>query len=161
MIHMILHTDLQRTKRCAKLILRILSHEEKQNHILRRHDLDNPTIADCVIVSDELWLYEYDFSTRGTTVNWMQKVNHGQKHHCQNQMHVDCPFWCSWHSSPWACSRWDNSNSHIPHWGAKMFTQTYPVILTRFVEKQIWGYRNNTTAHSSIGLLKIDNFYYW
>ncbi len=53
MVHWILHNDLQQMKRCAKLILHILSYEQKQNHILRGHNwLDKPAIINRIITGN-------------------------------------------------------------------------------------------------------------
>jgi len=74
-VHRIITEDLHMRKICAKLVLKNLSDEQKDNRVLvSREILDRvksePDFLQGVITGDETWVFEYDPTTKRQSSEW-------------------------------------------------------------------------------------------
>ena len=68
-VHRIINEDLHMRKICAKLVLKNLSAEQKDNRVLVSRELldrvtSEPNFLQWVITRDETWVFEYDPTTK-------------------------------------------------------------------------------------------------
>lgn len=74
-VHNIVSEDLAMRKICAKLVPKILTHDQKQSRVSASEDLlqhveEDPEFLDNVITGDESWIFEYDPETKRQSAEW-------------------------------------------------------------------------------------------
>jgi hypothetical protein len=82
-VHKIVTTELQMRKVCAKLVVKVLTDERKENRVSSSRELlglvrVDPDFLDQVITGDETWVFQYDPETKdrglsGTLPNFLDQ----------------------------------------------------------------------------------------
>jgi hypothetical protein len=72
------------TKVCAKMVLKILSDEQKERRQELYSDLlqrieDEPHLMNSVITCDETWIFTYDPETKRQSMQWKSTLSPRQK----------------------------------------------------------------------------------
>jgi len=97
-VHKILINDLEMRKICAKMVMKILSQDQKDNRRDRCLDFleqieNGPSFLERVITGDESWIFEYDPETKRQSQEWHTSASPRQEkrknEQVKNQKHAD------------------------------------------------------------------------
>jgi len=82
-VRQIVKEDLGMRKISAKMVLRILTRDQKRRRFLISFDvLRNAEMFDRVITGDEKWCFQYDPERKRQSVQWKTQNSSGQDHAC-------------------------------------------------------------------------------
>jgi len=85
-------------KGCAKMVLKLLSDEQKERHkelcldLLQRTE-NEPDLLNSIITCDETWIFTYDPETKRQSMQWKSTSSKTKKSTHESfevQGHVDC-----------------------------------------------------------------------
>jgi len=90
--------ELNMRKGCAKMVLKLLSDEQKERHkelcldLLQRTE-NEPDLLNSIITCDETWIFTYDPETKRQSMQWKSTSSKTKKSTHESfevQGHVDC-----------------------------------------------------------------------
>ncbi len=91
-VHKILRQNLEMKKVCSKLVLKVLTPEQKNERVFVAETFLNDcetdlTLLGQIIMGDELWVFKYDPSTEYQSMQWKRsdKPQHKKAHMVQSQ----------------------------------------------------------------------------
>jgi hypothetical protein len=90
------HEDLRKRKICTKFVPHSLTDEEKQRRLTSCQDFiqtcqDNPSFLDCIVIGDELWVFQNDPETKRESMQWTSKSSpRPKKFRLQNPTSKPC-----------------------------------------------------------------------
>ena len=92
MVRQIVKEDLRMRKISAKMVPRILTHNQKKRRFHSSSDLlRNAEMFDRVITSDETWCFQYDPETKRQSTQWKTKNSpQPKKHACLGRRSRPC-----------------------------------------------------------------------
>ena len=120
--HQILTEKLQMCRVSAKLVPRLLTDDQKENHVEISQELlasanGNENFLKKIITGDETWVYGYDVETKMQSSQWMGKGSPRPKKAwmSRSKINVVLVVFFDWesHCPSWICTTWSHGKQTV------------------------------------------------